>query len=489
MRQGVRVEKGMHFRSIFFLVGQLLTALAFTLLLPWLADICWFGQKLSSVFGISFGITFTVGVMLVLAMRSAQPPALHIKEGFVFTALIWLCLPLFASLPFYVGLSIPMTDAYFEAASALTTTGASVLRKIELIPPSLLLWRSLLQWLGGTGIVVMAMTLLPILRTGGMFLLRSEFSDRSEKILPRVSQMASGILFAYSVFTIACLVGLMLCGISFFDALCHSMATVSTGGMFNKDSVVMPYEGYAIELITMFFMFLGGSTLMLFVRWWKGDHRAPWHDAQWRFYCGWIVVWIVLLTLWHISQTSYHYWTRCLHTSAFTVVSMATSTGYILNESFINQTALPQVVMFMLMCVGGCTGSTTGGIKIFRLQVLWKVMNSHLRYIRRPHSVIMPLYQGQKISDFIAISVMSFLILYVVSIILLSLGLASMGLDIGSSFSAAVSSLGNTGPVLYHGSYADLSQQAKLLLSMGMIVGRLELITIVMLLMPSFWRS
>lgn len=479
----------MHFRSIFFLGGQLLTALAFALLVPWLVDSVWMGQKQSMSFGMSFGISFTVGVAFILATRSSQAPVFHMREAFVFTAFVWFVLPLFAALPFYIALSIPYVDAYFEAVSAITTTGASVFRYIERVPPSILLWRSILQWLGGTGIVVMAMTLLPILRVGGALLLRSEFSDRSEKILPRVSQMASGVLIAYCFFTVVCWIALMLCDMSVFDSVCHAMATVSTGGMSNKGGAFLCYESKWIEWITMFFMFLGGSTFMLFVRWWKGDHRSPWHDYQWRFYCGWIVVWIVALTFWHISQTSHHYWTHCLHASAFTVVSIATSTGFMINDALIAQGAFPQVIMFVLMCVGGCTGSTTGGIKIFRLQVLWIVMRTHLRHIRRPHSVAVPLYQGQKISDFISVSVFSFLVLYIVSLVLLSLGLSLLGLDSASSLSAAASSLGNTGPIMSQGSYVDMSQGMKLLLSVGMIVGRLELITIVMILMPSFWRA
>lgn len=485
----MQVEKNVHFRSIFFLGGQLLTALAFALLVPWLVDSVLMGQQQSMTFGMAFGVSFTVGVALILATRSSQPPVFHMREAFVFTAFVWFVLPLFAALPFYIALSMPYIDAYFESVSAITTTGASVLRHIEQAPASILLWRSILQWLGGTGIVVMAMTLLPILRVGGAHLMRSEFSDRSEKILPRVSQMASGVLMAYCLFTVACLLALMLCGMPLLDAVCHAMAAVSTGGMVNKGGAVLRYDNQAIELVTMFFMFLGGSTLMLFVRWWKGDHRSPWRDNQWRFYCGWIAVWIIVLTCWHVGQTSYHYWAHCLHTSAFTVVSIATSTGFMLNDSLINQSAFPQVIMFLLMCVGGCTGSTTGGIKIFRLQVLWVVMRTHLRHIRRPYSVSVPLYQDQKISDFISVSVMSFLVLYVMSIILLSLGLSFLGLDCGSSFSAAASSLGNTGPLVSQGFYADMSQGMKILLSIGMIVGRLELITIVMLLMPSFWRA
>lgn len=479
----------MHLRSIFFLGGQLIVALAFSLLVPWAADRLWLGNKQAMAFGIAFGISFTIGMALILATRSKSPPMFQLREAFVFTTFVWLVIPLFAALPFYLSLSITYVDAYFEAVSAITTTGTSVLRNLESTPSSMLLWRSTLQWLGGTGIVVMAMTLLPILRTGGTYLMRSEFSDRSEKILPRVSQMASGVLVAYCLFTFICWMILMLCGMPLFESICHAMACISTGGMLNQAGSVLPYNNTAIELVTMLFMFLGGSTFMLFVRWWKGDHRSPWHDYQWRFYCGWIAVWVAALTFWHVSQTSYKYWPYCLHISAFSVISVATSTGFILNDSIITQGAFPQVIMFLLMCVGGCTGSTTGGIKIFRLQVLWTTMHTHLKHIRRPHCVSVPLYQGQKISDFVVVSVISFLVIYIISLALLSLGLSLLGIDSSSSFSIAASTLGNVGLNMSQVSYTDMTQGMKILLSIGMIIGRLELITIVMLCMPSFWRA
>lgn len=305
--------------------------------------------------------------------------------------------------------------------------------------------------------------------------------------------MIGAILMAYSFFTVVCWCGLMACGMPIFEAFCHAAATVSTGGMTVHNESIGVYNNLAIEIITMIFMFTGGSTFMLFVRWWKGDHRAPWQDPQLRFYGFWIIGWILILTFWYTGGHLINFF-KSLRICAFTVISMSTSTGFSISDYTNWHSSLPLMIIFILMCVGGCTGSTAGGIKIFRLQVLGILIRSHLRQIRRPYSVILPMYHGQKISHFLAISVFVFFLVYIVSLIVLAMILAALGLDLFTSVSASAASLGNIGPGLTSaigplGSYSHLTPCMKILIGLGMIIGRLEFITILMLWMPSFWKN
>lgn len=479
----------MNFRSISLLSGQLITALAIATLIPLFMDLIFFKGECIKEFSIAFSINITVGIALILSTYTKQQKAsLNMKEALIFTILTWCTLPFFAAIPFYKSISISYTDAYFEAASAITTTGTSIIQSS--FKPCILLWRSILQWLGGTGIVVMALTFLPVLRVGGMPLLRTEFSDRSEKVLPRVSQVASGILKAYTFFTISCWVLLMIAGMPIMEACCHAMATVSTGGIILSKSSFSPNSNVAIEAISIIFMIIGSSTFMLFIRWWQNDQKSPLRDPQLRFYLLWIVTWTCIMASWHAWQTSYYSIENSLKSSLFNVVSLASSTGFLIDDNIVSRHAFPQVIMIILMLIGGCTGSTSGGIKIFRLQILLAVLKTHFKHIRLPHSVAVPIYDHNKISDFIISSTLSFLIVYVITFVVLALALAGTGLDLGNSFLTTAATLSNTGPTLTLSQQClEISDFAKWLISFGMIVGRLEFITVLVAFTPSFWRS
>ena len=430
---------------------------------------------------------------MVLSNRSEGKTELRVREAFLLTAVSWVATSFFAGLPLYWStLSLTFLDSWFESVSALTTTGSTVLTHLDDVPKGILLWRALLQWLGGTGIIVMAMTILPILRIGGMQLFRNEFSDRSEKILPRLSQIASAILSIYFLFTLSCTLLLRLAGMKWFDAICNAMCTVSTGGLSTKDMSIGAYNSFPIELILMIFMIIGGTTFILFVKLWHRNFKSVWRDSQLRVYLAVILSASLLGALWLTLQKNLSILTSLRH-SFFAVVSVITSTGFS-TENFTSWGSFPIVLFFILSLIGGCTGSTAGGIKIFRFQVLVAVAMSHMRQLRRPHGIYVPSYQSQKITDNISTSVFTFLTLYAFCLILVTGGLSIFGLDFLTSISGASASLGNLGVGLSPligpgGSFADLGTGPKCFLMFGMILGRLELLAILILFMPSFWKD
>jgi trk system potassium uptake protein TrkH len=481
------------FRAVLYLIGILLSIIAVAMTIPLAVELFVYDTSHWHGFAVAAFATGLAGTMLALSNRLDGKIELKLREAFVLTAASWIFTSLFAALPFFWStLSLTFLDSWFESVSALTTTGASVLSNLDKIPRGIILWRALLQWLGGTGIIVMAMTILPILRIGGMQLFRSEFSDRSEKILPRVSQIASAILSIYFFFTFSCAVLLYMAGMSWFDAICHAMATVSTGGLSTKDMSIGAYNSLSIELILILFMVIGGTTFILFVKLWHKNYKAVWQDSQLRTYLAVIGIASLFSTLWLWKTHQIDFLTG-LRQATFAVVSVITSTGYTTHD-YTAWGSFPLILFFLLSLVGGCSGSTAGGMKILRLQVLIAVAISHLRQLRRPHGIYLPTYQLQKISDNISTSVFTFITLYGFCIIFLASGLSILGLDFMTSLSGAASALGNLGPGLGEligpaGSYIGLTDGSKYILMFGMFLGRLELLTILVLFMPSFWKD
>lgn len=482
----------MSVRVIFFIIGVLLTILSVTMSIPFVVE-C-FSSSLQNAYNflIAMFCTGFFGVALTLGNRPDGRFQLGTREAFITTTLLWVVVCLFASLPFYcASKSITFVDACFESVSALTTTGATVLHKLDTQPKGILLWRSILQWLGGIGIVVMAMTIFPILRIGGMQLFRSEFSDRSEKILPRVSQIATGILIVYIGFTLLCAFLLYIAGMSLFDAACHSMTAISTGGLSTKDASIGAFNSPVIEAILCIFMFIGGSTLVLYVRLFNKDWQVL-KDSQLRAYFLYTCCVILLMTLWYYASHDASI-TAAFRQSAFLSISIISSTGYILND-YTTWGAFAMLLVFILSFSGGCTGSTTGGIKIFRFQIIYNIAKSHLHHLKKPYGVYVPMYQNWRITDAVSFSIVTFIVLYFISIVIISGILILLGFDVLSGLSGAVSCLGNVGPgvshyVGYTAHMGDLSSCVKCVMMFSMLLGRLELLTILILLMPSFWKN
>jgi trk system potassium uptake protein TrkH len=354
------------------------------------------------------------------------------------------------------------------------------------------LGRALLQWLGGIGLVVMAMTILPALKIGGMQLFRSEFSDRSEKYFPRVSQIASAILSTYLLISALCGVAYWLAGMTPFEAICMMMTTVSTAGFATSDLSVGAFDSYPIEFIAIVFMIMGSITLLLFTRFLQGDPKSIWRDSQVRVFVSLMAIATILLSFWLWGTDQYEFVNSVRHAS-FSVVSIATTTGFTTLD-FNMWGSFPLIFLFLLMFVGGCTGSTAGGIKIFRFQILFKAAKVQILQLRRPHGVFVPLYNHQKLRETDFMSVLAFFALYIFCYAVLALSLSFTGLDVISSLSGSATILGNVGPGLGDqigpsGHYGNLPDLAKWFMMFGMLVGRLELLTLLILFTPSFWRT
>ena len=479
-------------RNVLFLLGVLLSLLAAAMLIPMGVEILFYGTEHWQSFAASSFVCGFVGTLLSVSNQTDSKMELGVREAFLLTALLWIVSCFVAALPLYFSqIKIPFTDALFESTSALTTTGATILSDLEAAPKAILLWRAILQWLGGIGIIVMAMIIFPILRIGGMQLFRSEFSDRSEKILPRVSQIASGIVGVYTGLTLLCLIFLYIAGMDLMDALCHAMGTLSTGGLSTRDASIQSFDSWQIEFIIMVFMVLGGGTLVLYVKMWQGDFSNLIKDPQYRVYLITLFVASSVLAAWHIITADANP-VDSIRYSFFSVISIMTTTGYFAADYSI-WGSFAGMLMLVLSMVGGCTGSTSGGIKIFRFQVLFSYAFVHLKQLRRVHGVYIPMFKGQKISETIALSVFVFVTLYVVCLMMLSLLLSFFDLSFTTAFTAAVATMGNVGVGLGKigpaGTFAQLPEGAKLLLMFGMILGRLELLTILVLFLPNFWRD
>jgi trk system potassium uptake protein TrkH len=477
---------------IIFILGIFLSILAVAMAIPALMDLL-YSDPDWVYFGEAAAITGFTGILLVLSFWPEEEPVFEVREAFILTVSSWVFISVFASLPFIFSSAAPtFTDAFFESISGLTTTGATVFNNLDYAPPGILLWRALLQWLGGVGIVVMAMTILPALKIGGMQLFRSEFSDRSEKYYPRVSQIASAILSTYLLLSVTCGIAYWLAGMTPFEAICMMMSTVSTAGFSTSDLSLGSFDSYWIELIAIFFMIMGSITLLLFTRFLHGDFMPLWRDSQVRVYLLLITIASGFMVLWLWGTARYDLF-NSLRYGIFTIVSIASTTGFTTTD-FDTWGSFALIFIFLLMFVGGCTGSTAGGIKIFRYQILFKAAKGQIFQLRRPHSVFVPLYNNQKLRETDFMSVLAFFALYVFCYAVLALSLSLCGLNVVESLSGSATILGNVGPGLGTqigpaGNYGGLPDLVKWVLMFGMLLGRLELLTLLILFTPSFWRT
>lgn len=479
-------------RFIIFILGIFLSILAMAMAIPAFMDLL-YNDPDWVYFAEAATITGFVGVLLVLGFWPEDEPIFEVREAFILTVSSWILISVFASLPFIFSSAAPtFTDAFFESISGLTTTGATVFNNLDYAPPGILLWRALLQWLGGIGIVVMAMTILPTLKIGGMQLFRSEFSDRSEKYYPRVSQIASAILSTYLLLSVICGIAYWLAGMTPFQAICMMMSTVSTAGFATSDLSLAYFDSYWIELIAVVFMIMGSMTLLLFTRFLHGDVKPLWRDSQVRVFIFLITIASGLMGFWLWQTAQYNFFDSIRH-GTFAVVSIASTTGFT-TTNFNTWGSFALIFLFLLMFVGGCTGSTAGGIKIFRYQILFKAAKGQIFQLRRPHGVFVPLYNNQKLRETDFMSVLAFFALYIFCYAALALSLSLCGLDVISSLSGSATILGNVGPGLGaqigpSGHYGGLPDVVKWISMFGMLLGRLELLTLLILFTPNFWRT
>jgi trk system potassium uptake protein TrkH len=446
------------------------------------------------VFLLSAGITAFFGGSLVLMTRGASPTTeLSVRQGFLLTTFVWLTTTAFATLPFlFSSLELSAADSFFEAMSGITTTGSTVISGLDEAPHGILIWRAILQWLGGIGIIVMGIAILPMLSIGGMQLFRTESTDSSEKILPRAGQIATGIGVIYLAITLACASIYWLFGMDGFDAIAHAMTTVATGGYSTYDASLGHFDSAAIEWTAIVFMVSAGIPFALYVQATRGRTLAFWHDEQVRWFLGIIAAGSSLFLVW-LVLTDTHVGHDAVRHALFTTITLLTGTGYA-STDFGSWGTFAVGLAFFLMCVGGCSGSTTGGIKVFRFAVLYQVARVQVLRLLQPSGVFRPFYNEQPISDQTAISVLGFIFVFALGFAVLALLLSFLGLDYLTAMSAAVSAVANVGPGLGDhigpsGHYASLPDSAKWLLSAGMLLGRLELFTVLVLFAPAFWRD
>ena len=479
------------FRPIFLILGFLLTTLAVMMMVPAAVDI--FADNPDwQVFAAAGGVTLFVGVSLSLTSRTGGAK-LSVRQAFILTTLSWVVLTVFAALPFaFSQLELSFTDAFFEAMSGITTTGATVIVNLDTAPPGLLLWRSLLQWLGGIGIIVMALAVLPLLRVGGMQLFHMESSDQSDKALPRTAQIAAAIVVIYLALTVIWSGALWLAGLSGFDAIAHAMTTIATGGFSTHDASLSYYDSAVVEAITTVGMILGSLPFLLYLLALQGRVGALFKDSQvqWFFKVLVVVILFVAGWLWLVNDVDP---LNSIRLSSFNVVSIMTGTGYV-TDGFDEWGTFAIPVFFFLMFIGGCAGSTTCGIKVFRFQILYAAAKTQFENLSQPHGVFIPYYNGKPISDEVMKSVLSFFFVFGMTFALLAIGLAFLGLDFLTSVSGAASAIANVGPGLgsvigLEGNYLLLPSSAKWLLAIGMLLGRLELFTVMVLLTRAFWRA
>ncbi len=479
------------FSPAFFVTGLFLVGLALVMWVP-IGYMLMVGESETSDFLLSSAITLICGLALAWAGRRRGGFALVPRQVFVLTTLTWISVVLFAALPMVFIQHISYTDAFFETMSGVTTTGSTVLTDLDHAPRGILLWRSLLQWIGGIGFIVMGVLILPFLRVGGMRLFHAESSDRSEKVLPRFESVAKAIAQAYLILSLVCALAYWLAGMSAFDAITHAMTTLSTGGYSNYDASMGHFQSRTVLWVAVTFMLLGALPFSLYVHALRGRLAPLLRDRQVRGFLALVLFFGLLLTLVNVLGRERGI-ASALAASFFNVVSVVTTTGYA-SEDYSLWGGLGVMVFFYLTFVGGCSGSTAGGLKIFRFQVAYILLRHQLRRLVHPHAIFTERYNDRDIGEDILRSLVSFSFFFALTIGLLALALSAVGLDFMTSLTGAATAVTNVGPGLGAtigpaGNFASLPDGAKWLLGIGMLLGRLEIMTVLVLLTPAFWRG
>jgi trk system potassium uptake protein len=479
------------FRPIFFVIGILLSMLGMAMLVPAIADAATDNPDWA-VFLASAFVTLFVGGTLILTTR-AKFSNLVVRQAFILTTAAWVALAAFAALPFaFSNLGLSYTDAFFEAMSGITTTGSTVITGLDTAPPGILLWRALLQWLGGIGIIVMAISILPLLQVGGMQLFRMESSDSSDKAFPRVAQISAATAIIYTILTLVCAVAMWAAGMTPFEAAAHSMTTIATGGFSTSDASIGHFDSALMDWIVIIFMILGSLPFVLYFAMIRGNPRALVRDTQVQWFLITVAVSILLVAFWLVSKNDIELM-RAIRLSSFNVVSIITGTGYA-SADYNAWGLLPVTAFFFFMFIGGCAGSTSCGIKIFRYQILFANARVQFRRMWQPNVVYSPRYNHKPIPESVTDAVMSFFFMFALIFGVLALALSLIGLDFVTAVSGAATAIANVGPALGptigpSGTFAPLPDAAKWVLSIGMLLGRLELFTVLVLFSPAFWRA
>jgi len=433
--------------------------------------------------------SLVVGLSLAIPARPVDGQLRH-RDGFLVVSLGWILCSTFGSLPYLLGNVLGPVDALFEATAGFTTTGSTVLTNIEAVPRSILLWRSITQWLGGMGIIVFALAILPILGIGGMQLFKAEIpGPTADKLRPRIVSTARRLLYLYVGFTVAETVALGLAGLSFYDALCHALTTVSTGGFSTRNASIAGFASPTVEWIVIGFMLLGGINFALHYRLLRGQVRTVWRDPELRYFLAVVAV-ATAVVAWVLAHAG-HEPGRELRTALFQVVSLVTTTGYG-TADFEAWPSLCIVVLMPLMVLGGMAGSTSGGVKDVRVILSFAVLRNAFRRGLHPRAVGGVKYGGRNVPESVLAGIWAFLTAYLAIALAATAVMSTAGYDLVAAGSAALTAIGNVGPGLGPlgptESFAGVPGYGKLTLAFCMIAGRLEIYTLVILLLPDFWR-
>lgn len=478
-------------RPVGYVIGLLSAVFGMTMAVPLVVDYA-AGDGHWRAFLQSAFLTSATGGLIALACANGVRDRISLQQTFLLATGVWVALPLFGALPFLFGATAARpVDAVFEAMSGLTTTGATVFTGLEHLPRGLLLWRSMLQWFGGIGIIIVAMVFLPELRVGGMQIFRSEAFDTGGKVLPRAAEIASRIGVIYLGFTVLNALAYAAVGMTGFDAINHAFTTMSTGGFATSDASFAPYRGPA-EYLASVFMVIASLPFVRYVQIVSGSARPLLRDSQVRAFLWTIAALTLALALYRILANG-DPWEDAFREALFNVISVITGTGFA-SVDYQLWGAFPVVLFFFVGLIGGCAGSTTCSVKIFRYQLLIASIRVQIRRIHSPHGQFAPRYEGRVVSDEVMSSVMSFFGVFVVSLGLMSVALSMTGLDFVTSISGAATAIANVGPGLGDtigpaGNFATINDTAKWILSAAMLLGRLELLVVLVLFLPRFWRA
>ena len=477
-----------NYKTVFFTLGILQIILGLFMFVPILAQFI-YKEVDSSFFGASI-VTIIFGTLFFLSNLD-HDKKLNLQQAFLLTALSWLSIAIFGSLPFvFSDINFSFTNAFFESMSGITTTGSTIISNLDEMPKGILLWRALLQWLGGIGIIIMAITLMPIMNVGGMQLFKITNNDSSEKILPKSKEIAMRLIYIYSGLTTICAMSYFIFGMSLFDSITHSMTTIATGGFSNYNESIGYFDSSYIEISAIIFILLGSLPFIAYIKFINGNKMIFFNDIQIQTFFKVILGSIIILSM-YLAFSNLD--TFSFMAILFNIISILTGTGYV-NAQFDNWGSFSLVLFLILMFIGGCAGSTTCGIKIFRIQILYSFIINSLKKIIYPKGIFVLKYDQNPIDNKFISSIISFIYMYLIIFFFITALLSLTGLDFITSISGAATAISNVGPGLGsiigpNGDFSSLPDASKWILSVGMILGRLELFAILVLFLPSFWRN
>ena len=478
-----------NYKTVFYTLGTLLIILGIFMLIPVIIQLIY--NELDSGFVSASIITIIFGILFFLTNLD-HDKSIDLPQAFILTALSWLSVAIFGSLPFiFSELNLNFTDAFFESMSGITTTGSTVLTDLDNTPKGILLWRAILQWLGGIGIILMAITLMPIMNIGGMQLFKISSNDNAEKILPKSKEVSLRLIIIYSLLTLTCATFYKLFGMNYFDSLTHSMTTIATGGFSNYNDSIGYFNSALIEINAIIFIILGSIPFIAYIKYLNGDKKIFYKDAQINFFLKTILISVIIISVFllfknHSSETF------LLRQVTFNVVSILTGTGYV-TANYSDWGGFPLIFFLVLMFIGGCAGSTACGLKIFRIHILYKFFLMQLKKYIYPRGVFVLKYGENILNEKFISSIISFVFLYIIIFFIITTLLSISGLDFITAISGAATSISNVGPGLGgmigpNGNFSLLPDFSKWILTVGMLLGRLELFAIIVLFIPSFWR-